>query len=220
MHAPITCFIVYCGIAMKLLIADDHGLFRLGLKAAIEQKVEGAQVLEAENANTALEVMEREKDLELALLDLDIPGNEGLSFIYNALERFSHIKVCVISGNEDPSIISAIMDKGAAGFIPKSSANEVIFSAIQIILAGSQYFPMDILNKVSSKSSGSLSKLTPRQLDVLKAMAAGQANKQIADNLHISVGTVKTHITAIFEELTVNNRTQAINAAREKGLII
>lgn len=205
---------------MKLLIADDHGLFRLGLKAAIEQKVEGAQVLEAENANGALEVMEREKDLKLALLDLDIPGNEGLSFIYNALERFSHIKVCVISGNEDPSIISAIMDKGAAGFIPKSSANEVIFSAIQIILAGSQYFPMDILNKVSSKSSGSLSKLTPRQLDVLKAMAAGQANKQIADNLHISVGTVKTHITAIFEELTVNNRTQAINAAREKGLII
>lgn len=205
---------------MKLLIADDHGLFRLGLKAAIEQKIEGANVLEAENAKSALELMEREKDLNLALLDLDIPGNEGLSFIFNAVERYPNTKICVISGNEDPAIISAVMEKGVSGFIPKSSANEVIFSAIQIILAGSQYFPMDILNKNTNKSIKSLSKLTPRQLDVLKSMADGQANKQIADNLHISVGTVKTHITAIFEELSVNNRTQAINAARDKGIIV
>ncbi len=205
---------------MKLLIADDHGLFRLGLKAAIEQKVEGAEVLEAEDAKSALELMEREKELKLALLDINIPGNEGLSFIYNALERFPNIKICVISGNEDPAIISAVMEKGVSGFIPKSSANEVIFSAVQIILAGSQYFPMDLLNKANKKAEKSLSRLTPRQLDVLKAMADGQANKQIADNLHISVGTVKTHITAIFEELVVTNRTQAINAARDKGLII
>jgi len=205
---------------MKLLIADDHGLFRLGLKAAIEQKIEGANVLEAEDAKSALELMEREKDLNLALLDLDIPGNEGLSFIFNAVERYPNTKICVISGNEDPAIISAVMEKGVSGFIPKSSANEVIFSAIQIILAGSQYFPMDILNKNTNKSIKSLSKLTPRQLDVLKSMADGQANKQIADNLHISVGTVKTHITAIFEELSVNNRTQAINAARDKGIIV
>ena len=205
---------------MKLLIADDHGLFRLGLKAAIEQKIEGADVLEAEDAKSALELMEREKDLNLALLDLDIPGNEGLSFIFNAVERYPNTKICVISGNEDPAIISAVMEKGVSGFIPKSSANEVIFSAIQIILAGSQYFPMDILNKNTNKSIKSLSKLTPRQLDVLKSMADGQANKQIADNLHISVGTVKTHITAIFEELSVNNRTQAINAARDKGIIV
>ncbi len=205
---------------MKLLIADDHGLFRLGLKAAIEQKVEGSEVLEAQDAKSALETMEREKDLKLALLDISIPGNEGLSFIYTALERYPNIKICVISGNEDPAIISAVMDKGASGFIPKSSANEVIFSAVQIILAGSQYFPMDLLNKAPSKSEKSLSRLTPRQLDVLKSMAEGQANKQIADNLNISVGTVKTHITAIFEELVVTNRTQAINAARDKGLII
>ncbi len=205
---------------MKLLIADDHGLFRLGLKAAIEQKIEGSEVLECEDAKGALEFMEREKDLKLALLDINIPGNEGLSFIYTALERYPNIKICVISGNEDPAIISAIMEKGASGFIPKSSANEVIFSAVQIILAGSQYFPMDLLNKVNVKTEKSLSRLTPRQLDVLKSMAEGQANKQIADNLNISVGTVKTHITAIFEELTVTNRTQAINAARDKGLIL
>ncbi len=205
---------------MKLLIADDHGLFRLGLKAAIEQKIEGSEVLECEDAKGALEFMEREKDLKLALLDINIPGNEGLSFIYTALERYPNIKICVISGNEDPAIISAVMEKGASGFIPKSSANEVIFSAVQIILAGSQYFPMDLLNKATVKTEKSLSRLTPRQLDVLKSMAEGQANKQIADNLNISVGTVKTHITAIFEELTVTNRTQAINAARDKGLIL
>ena len=196
---------------MKLLIADDHGLFRLGLKAAIEQKVEGSEVLEAQDARSALETMEREKDLKLALLDINIPGNEGLSFIYTALERYPGIKICVISGSEDPAIISAVMDKGASGFIPKSSANEVIFS---------QYFPMDLLNKAPNKTEKSLSRLTPRQLDVLKSMAQGQANKQIADNLNISVGTVKTHITAIFEELAVTTRTQAINAARDKGLII
>jgi DNA-binding NarL/FixJ family response regulator len=205
---------------MKLLIADDHGLFRLGLKAAIEQKIVGAEVLEVDDAKSAMELMEREKDLSLALLDIDIPGNEGLSFIYSTLERYPDIKVCVISGNQDPAIISAVMEKGVKGFIPKASSTEIIFSAIQIILAGSQYFPMEILNKSGPKTNKSLSRLTTRQLDVLKAMANGQANKQIADNLHISVGTVKTHITAIFEELMVNNRTQAINAARDKGLII
>lgn len=205
---------------MKLLIADDHGLFRLGLKASIEQKIANTEVLEAHDAKGAMECMEREKDLQLALLDINIPGNEGLSFIFNAIERYPNLKVCVISGSEDPAIISAVMDKGAKGFIPKSSANEVIFSAIQIIISGGQYFPMELLNKAQVKTERSLSRLTPRQIDVLKAMAEGQANKQIADNLHISVGTVKTHITAIFEELTVSNRTQAINVAREKGLIL
>lgn len=205
---------------MKLLIADDHGLFRLGLKASIEQKIENTEVLEAQDAKSAMECMEREKDLVLALLDINIPGNEGLSFIFNAIERYPNLKVCVISGSEEAAVISAVMEKGAKGFIPKSSANEVIFSAIQIILSGGQYFPMELLNKAASKTERSLSRLTPRQIDVLKAMAEGQANKQIADNLHISVGTVKTHITAIFEELTVSNRTQAINVARDKGLIL
>lgn len=205
---------------MKLLIADDHGLFRLGLKASIEQKIENTEVLEAQDAKSAMECMEREKDLVLALLDINIPGNEGLSFIFNAIERYPNLRVCVISGSEEAAVISAVMEKGAKGFIPKSSANEVIFSAIQIILSGGQYFPMELLNKAASKTERSLSRLTPRQIDVLKAMAEGQANKQIADNLHISVGTVKTHITAIFEELTVSNRTQAINVARDKGLIL
>jgi len=205
---------------MKILVADDHGLFRLGLKAAIEQKVEGTEVVEAEDAKSAMEIMEREKELKLALLDINIPGNEGLSFVFNAIERYPNLKVCVISGNEEPNVVNAVMEKGAIGFIPKSSANDVISSAVQIILAGGQYFPMDLLNKVAAKADKSLSRLTPRQLDVLKAMSEGQANKQIADQLHISVGTVKTHITAIFEELSVTNRTQAINVAREKGLII
>jgi len=205
---------------MKILVADDHGLFRLGLKAAIEQKVEGTEVVEAEDAKSAMEIMEREKELKLALLDINIPGNEGLSFVFNAIERYPNLKVCVISGNEEPNVVNAVMEKGAIGFIPKSSANDVISSAVQIILAGGQYFPMDLLNKVTAKADKSLSRLTPRQLDVLKAMSEGQANKQIADQLHISVGTVKTHITAIFEELSVTNRTQAINVAREKGLII
>lgn len=205
---------------MKLLIADDHGLFRLGLKAAIEQKMVGTEVLEAENAHGAFELMDKEKGLSLALLDIEMPGNEGLSFIYTVLDRYPKLKVCVISGNEDPTIISAVMEKGVSGFIPKASSTEVIFAAIQIILAGSQYFPMEILNKGSHKPEKSLSRLTPRQFEVLRSMADGQANKQIADNLHISVGTVKTHITAIFEELSVSNRTQAINAARERGLII
>lgn len=206
---------------MKLIIADDHGLFRLGLKASIEQKIEGIEVLEAQDTKSALSVLSTEKGIKMALLDINIPGNEGLSFIYSVLQNYPELKVCVISGDEDPSIIQAVMDKGASGFIPKSSANDVIFSAIQIILAGSQYFPMDLLNKAANlKSNKSISKLTPRQLDVLKAMADGQANKLIADNLNISVGTVKTHITAIFEELNVTNRTQAINAAREKGVIL
>ena len=205
---------------MKILVADDHGLFRLGLKAAIESKVEGTEVLEAEDAKAAMELMEREKELKLALLDINIPGNEGLSFVFNAIERYPNLKVCVISGNEEPNVVNAVMEKGAIGFIPKSSANDVISSAVQIILAGGQYFPMDLLNKAAAKADKSLSRLTPRQLDVLKAMSEGQANKQIADQLHISVGTVKTHITAIFEELSVTNRTQAINVAREKGLII
>ncbi len=203
---------------MKILIADDHGLFRLGLRAILEQKLDHLTILEADSTPQALTQLQRNKDIELALLDLNMPGNEGLSFVFTVLEQYPKVKVCVISANEDPAVVGALMDKGAKGYIPKSSATEVVTSAVQILLAGGQYFPAELISQ--QRLDKHISKLTPRQLDVLRAMAEGHANKQIAENLHISVGTVKTHITAIFDELSATNRTQAINAARQLGLII
>ena len=90
---------------MKLMIADDHGLFRLGLKAAIEQKIEDIEVLEAEDTKSALSLLGTEKDIKMALLDINIPGNEGLSFIYSVLQDHPELKVCVISGDEDPCLL-------------------------------------------------------------------------------------------------------------------
>lgn len=207
----------------KILIADDHPLFREAITSVIKARFEGCETFEADDLEEAKEIVEQQDDLDLILLDLNMPGMCGLSGLVSLRNDSPTIPVVIISAEDDKQIILQTITCGAVGFITKSSPREMMGEALEQILGGNVYLPSDIIRTNSSQSSRErnqnehaaisgdlLSSLTRRQLMVLECMAKGDANKQIAYNLHISETTVKSHVSSILRKLNVHNRIQAV----------
>ncbi len=212
---------------MRILICDDHALFREGLRHVLVELGEEPEILEAPDAEEALRLADEHPDLGLVLLDLHMPGTGGLETLTQLGERHPTLPVVMVSASEEPDEIRAALDAGASGFIPKSSSGAVLRSAVQLVLNGGVYVPQVALSPVSPARSQRAAgkglttrygKLTPRQLEVLKLMAKGLTNRDICGVLGIAEGTVKAHIAAVLEALDVANRTEAVNAMQELGI--
>lgn len=216
---------------MKILIADDHSLVRQGLKLELLELSAEATILEAADAGTVYEVLSGHPDIDLVILDLHMPGANELDLLSSLCNKYPDIPVVVLSAAESPRIMQRAIDRGAAGFIPKSAANEVLLSALQLVLSGGVYIPSQMIgetphgthtsqdNTGAPRRSTSLRPvLTDRQNDVLQLLSGGDSNKVIARKLGLSEHTVKIHLTAIFKTLGVSNRTEAAIASRELGL--
>ncbi|PSF08240.1 DNA-binding response regulator [Marinobacter fuscus] len=211
--------------AYKILIADDHPLFREAISNVIASGFEGTEIIETEDLDSALEITRENDDLDLILLDLNMPGMHGLNGLISLRNEAPTIPVVIVSAEEDKQIVLQAITYGAVGFITKSSPRAQMTEAIQQILNGNVYLPSDIIRtgKESSHrrtrndenliSPELLNSLTRRQLLVLERMAKGESNKQIAYNLNIAETTVKAHVSAILRKLGVHNRVQAILAA-------
>ena len=204
---------------MKILIADDHALFRDGLRYLLGQLGEPVEVLEARDGAEALELAGAHPDLELVLLDLGMPGIDGLAGLRLLRARCPAVPVVILSGSEEPADVRQALDAGALGFIPKSSTSQVMLSALRLVLSGGMYLPPSYAERphgmrvpLAASSVDSLG-LTPRQLDVLRLLGQGHSNKGIARVLRLAEGTVKLHISAILRALGVDNRTSAVVAA-------
>jgi len=160
----------------------------------------------------------------MALLDLNMPGMNGVAGITRFREQASDVPVVVISASEDVADIKEILDAGAMGYIPKSSSSQVILSALRLVLAGGVYVPVNVLHDADSPSEpahkvrGGIH-LTDRQLDVLHLIIQGKPNKVIARELQLSEGTVKIHLASIYRALNASNRTEAAMAAQRLGLL-
>ena len=180
--------------------------------------------------------MEDHADISLIILDLQMPGVNDLGLLQSLCNAHPDIPVVVLSGTENPRTMQRAIEHGAAGYIPKSSANNVLISALQLVLAGGVYIPTEVLSGttdemkspvpetgkgVASEMQGQLARdmFTGRQKDVLELLAAGHSNKVIAKELGVSEHTVKIHLSAIFRIMGVHNRTEAAIACREQGLI-
>lgn len=215
---------------MKILVADDHRLIREGVKPLLRQIDATAEVLEAWDAATLWDAVRRHPVLDLALVDLDMPGMQGVSGLGELRDAFPSLPIVVVTGSEDPATARELLRIGVLGYIPKSSSSSVMTHAIQLVLAGGQYLPSLILAGTAevehpvtrpagaaAESGGAPEgrRLSPRQLDVLRLLAEGQSNKMIARALGVSLGTVKTHLVQIFQILGVRNRTAAVLAARD-----
>jgi len=215
---------------MSVLVVDDHPLFREGLRQVLSQLQEGAEVLAEGDAEKGLEVARTRQDLDLVLLDLTMPGMNGLA----AVERFGQeapgVPVVIVSGHEEPTEVRRALSLGAVGYIPKSTPAAVMVDALRLVLSGGVYVPPLMLGalqadgRAASRESGqrtqaSGEQLTERQVDVLALIAMGKSNKIIARELDLSEKTVKAHITAVFRVLGVINRTQAALEARRRGLL-
>ncbi|MEW5835331.1 MAG: response regulator transcription factor [Pseudomonadota bacterium] len=201
----------------RLLIADDHPLFRAALHHAAAASIAGCTVLEAADLHGALEALRADADIDLVLLDLHMPGSQGLSGLAALRGQHPGVAVLVVSAHDEPRVVRRALDHGAAGFIPKSASPTEIGEAIRCVLDCGTWVPPALAESVAALPAdpadgdlaARLASLTEQQYRVLVLLADGLLNKQIADRLAIQERTVKAHVTAIFEKLGVRNRTQA-----------
>ncbi len=227
------------GYAMKILIADDHRLVIEAVKAKLSELGAGIEFVLALSVDELL--AGATDDLDLALIDLNMPGADGQAHIDEIRRRHPAVPVIVLSGYEDPAIMRSALERGVLGFIPKAYSPEVMLSAVRLVLAGGVYVPPMMLtalppgivagvsptsaaggepfarggNGASGQTLEHLrSVLTERQVEVLQLLSQGKPNKLIGRSLGISEGTVKIHLAAIFRALNVRNRTEAVVAAQ------
>ncbi len=199
----------------RILVADDHPLFREALSGALAPYFEGADVAEADSLDSALAVLVRE-DIELILLDLNMPGGEYFNGLISIKEAYPMIPVAVISAAESVEVVAQVMSLGAQGFIPKSTPTKDIAEAIVSIRNGGNWLPQGMqeeLEKVDDDLKLLLQRfreLTPKQIQVLSFLRAGLMNKQIAHEMNVTEATIKAHISAILRKLEINTRTQAV----------
>ncbi len=211
----------------RVLIADDHPLFRSALVQALTGFLDKTNILQARDLPETFAQLENHDEVDLVLLDLHMPGNRGLTGLASIRCHFPTVAVVVVSANEDPQVIRRALDHGAAGFIPKSSGLDELTAALQTVLDCREWIPAHLVRAVAgvndSESDRTLARrmaaLTPQQFRVLSLVAQGRLNKQIADDLEIQERTVKAHMSEIFHKLDVRNRTQAGIAFRRLELV-
>ncbi len=204
---------------MNVLIIDDHPLFRQGVCSILQQIDGGCICAEAESWQVGKEKLKSGQSPDLILLDIKLPDINGIDALKLLRTSYPILPVVILSASDDPSIMRNTLDLGALGFLPKSSSNEVIIKAIQLVLAGGIYVPPEALNPDNNNATpekansyqGDLA-ITHRQAEVMDLVAQGLPNKVIAHQLGLSENTVRGHLSAIFKVLGVTNRTEATYA--------
>lgn len=236
------------GNKMRLLIADDHALFRDAMTQYVERSSPGSVVESVSNLDDVFKHLDHTTDYpELVLLDFNMPGMNGLNGFSMFREKYPKIPVALLSGVAEPQDVQKAMDLGAIGYFPKTLSGRALLKAIELVLAGEKFIPVDSKTnglmpsyyndgtanrmpmplplKTSSPASPNPStvaskiRLTPRENDVLICLCRGQANKDIARNLGLQDVTVKLHVRSICRKLDVTNRTQAVLKSFDLGLV-
>lgn len=221
---------------MKFLVVDDHELIREAMRGALKQLDGNAAILEAADSRQAMPLIEENNDLDLIVLDLNLPDRDGFSVLVELRKSYPSVSVVVMSAQQDHDSVVKALNLGALGFIPKSATRKVILGALQLVMSGGIYIPPQALpseqppltptpaptsqakpetgsDKISPPDLG----LTGRQVDVLALIMQGKSNKAICRVLDLSEPTVKSHVSAILRALKVSNRTEivvAVNALK------
>lgn len=200
--------------AATIIVADDHPLVREALRHALAMALERVRVLEAASLPEALALLESEASVDLAILDLNMPGMNGFAGLAQLRSSEPALPVAIVSATTDHEVVRRALDLGAAGFIPKTLPLGTIAEAIRTILAGEIWVPGELQPPPNDEMAKRLRELTPQQLRVLAMISQGLPNKQIAFALSVGEPTVKAHVTAILRKLGVTSRTQAVIAAK------
>lgn len=204
---------------MRVLVADDHPLFRAALRQALAQAVPEAEAIEAYDVDSLRAAMATRPEPDLVLLDLLMPGAHSFAPLAWLRNQYPGTAVMIVSANEDPGVIRRAQVFGAAGYVVKSAAQTELISAIRAVAGCGQWFPPGIApvpgDETRETLAARLNSLTPQQYRVLELVARGRLNKQIAAELSIEETTVKAHVSAALAKLGVRNRTQASFLFRE-----
>jgi len=203
----------------RILIVDDHPLYREGMVSALRAHLADVEVRGANSAEEGLAELERNADVDAVLIDLRLPGMDGFSALAVYAARFPTVSRVVVSALEDPRLVQRAFDAGASGFIPKSMAVGEVAAAIRRVLEGGVFTP-EVAGGAAPLGGAVANDLTLRQLEVLRLLGEGYSNKEIANALEITERTAKAHLKAIFEALGADNRTQAVLTAQRLGYLL
>ena len=208
----------------RILIADDHPLFRDALKAALSDGFQALDIMEAGTFDDVRAKLDEDEGYDLILLDLKMPGVQGFSGLMYLRAQYSSVPIIVVSASEDQQVIRASFEFGAAGFVPKSAGADSIREALSHVMEGGVWVPPGYDLEADTENEGAqlaakLSTLTPQQVRVLMMLSQGLLNKQIAYELSVSEATVKAHVSAILQKLGVDSRTQAVIVANKIDVV-
>ncbi|MEM6944565.1 MAG: response regulator transcription factor [Pseudomonadota bacterium] len=203
---------------MKILIADDHDLVRETLVAFLEQE-DGFELASANDLATALSKIESDGPFDLVLLDYSMPGMDGLAGLEKARASTGARPVALISGTADRVIAQEALDRGAAGFLPKTMTSKSMVNAVRFMAAGEQFAPLAFMTAPNEAAEHPLaSRLTDRERQVLSGLCAGKSNKEVARDLDLQEVTIKLHVKTLCRKLEARNRTHAAMIAKEAGI--
>jgi DNA-binding NarL/FixJ family response regulator len=208
--------------ATRFIIVDDHPLFRGALRQVLSSSFVGVEIEEAGSLEQLTQLLEADNEIDLVLLDLTMPGVQGLSGLLFLRSQYPTIPVIVVSAIDDANIIRRCLDYGASGFVPKSQPVERIRDAVNSVMSGQIWTPEGLSSTPASNPEDKLlasrfASLTPQQVRVLMMLGEGLLNKQIAFKLGVSEATIKAHVSAILQKLNVDSRTQAVIAVNKIG---
>ena len=208
------------------LICDDHALVRDALRGAIAHRWPDAEISEAADFVAAWQQAARAPTLIIA--DLVMPGAAPRDGVARLRAAAPDAPIIVVTGSHDDAILLDLLDSGVAGFVPKTSGTEIIIAAMKLVLSGGRYLPARVMELAldrrataggAAPSGGPREIVTPRQREVLKLMADGQSNKEIARALGVSPATIKTHVAQAIAAVGAHNRTDAAMRAAALGLV-
>ena len=209
---------------MRILLADDHTLIRENLSEFLEKLEPGVTIIEAESFDHAQTIASGSGKLDLIILDLMMPGMNGLGGLQAMLKQHPEVPIVMLSGTAKNEVIGDAMKMGARGFIPKTISSKAMINALRLILSGDTYVPPDALTESMQAGnseqidSGPLKKLTAREREITILLSEGHPNKQIARLTGLKEITVKVHLQSVFRKLDVSNRTQAVTVALKHGI--
>ncbi|MBO0612650.1 response regulator [Thiothrix fructosivorans] len=210
---------------MRILIVDDHPLFREALGSLLERFYPSAAVFEVGSVEEAEGVVRQYAPFDLIMLDVFLPGQSGVAGLETLHASVAvETPIVIMSGSDNSEMMNQALAKGARGYIAKSAGVGDVKNALHLILAGEIYISPSMLAEVRQRAETKApptdnSGLTPRQREVMRLMAEGLPNKTIASRLHCSDGTVKLHVSAILRTLHARNRTEAVQAATRLGVL-
>jgi len=215
---------------MKILIADDHQLLADALTQLVKENEADAEVLQAGTLDDALDKLDRNKAVEIVLVDYDLPGMNGVQGLSQLRDRHPQVPCAIFSGSSDLRLATNALASGAAGFIPKSISAPAFFHAIKLMQVGEKFIPAQLYENMALHGGANIADdddaaefiartgLSPREVDVLRALVKGISNREIGKELGVEEVTIKLHLRRVYKKIGVPNRTQAVKLAMANGL--
>ena len=201
---------------IRILIADDHFVVRMGLIALVDTEPDMKVVAEAHDGAQAVELFGKFNP-DLVLMDMRMPVKDGIWATIEIVKRFAKARILMLTTYDGDDDIHRALQAGARGYVLKNSAGDKLIPALRAVAAGEQWIPMEVASRLASRKL--FEELTPREMQVLNLLAKGLANKEIGDTLNITEYTTKDHLKSILGKLQVADRTEAVTAAIQRGII-